>query len=170
MEEILKWLTCWTSSFFIQTVTKIPTICLLATRLYFIWLLVIEVDMPVSMLVLCPSSSSSEESSSRLTNDCWHRKHNSLLNFLSSSSCGEEQLHVLSLLLLSVLKDLLTFFREGFWKKSEPPGEKVAGFVNPREFRLHDWFSDWLIKDSHLAAGSLSSMTSTFPAFSGTIS
>lgn len=111
------------------------------------------------------SSSSSEDKSSSLICDCWHRKQRSLLCFLSNSKL---QLQVFSLLLLSVLKVLLIFLREYFEKNKDPPREEV-GF-NPLDATSDDLLSDWLIRANHFAAGSLSSMTRTFPAFKGTIS
>lgn len=167
---ILKWPTCCTNSFLIQTVTNIPTICLLATRLNFIWVVLEGVEMPVISKLLDPSSSSSEEKSSSLTVtlfDCWQGKQNSLLYFLSSSSSGV-QLHIFSLLLLSVRKLLLIFLREGFWKKSELL--KDGADLILLEDTLCDLFNDLLINVNHLPAGSLSSITSTLPAFNGTIS
>lgn len=161
MQQILKWPIYWTSSFLTQIVTKIPTICLLAIRLYFIWL-AWGMEFSKISYPLVPSSSSSEDMSSSLILDGWHRKQKSLLCFLSSSIV---QLQVFSLLPLSVLKVLLIFLREGFAKNSDPPRPAIR-----LETPLGGLFSDWLIKASHFAAGSLSSITSTFPAFKGTIS
>lgn len=161
MQQILKWPICWTSSFLTHIVTKIPTICLLAIRLYFIWL-VVGMELSKISNPLAPSSSSSEDMSPSLILDCWHRKQKSLLGFLSNS---EVQLQVFSLLPFSVLKVLLIFLREGLAKNSDPPRLVVR-----LETILCGLFSDWLIRASHFAAGSLSSTTSTFPAFRGTIS
>lgn len=155
MQQILMWLTYWTSSVLIQIVTKIPTICLLATRLYFIWLF--KISNPLG-----PSSSSSEETSTSPVFGSWRGQHKSLPCLLSSSAV---QLQDFSLLLLSDLKGLLIFLREGFAKNSDPPTLLVRFGTN-----LDGLFSDWFTKASHFAAGSLSSMTSTFPAFKGTIS
>lgn len=165
---ILKWLTCGTSSFLIQIVTKMPTICLLAMRPYFISLLLsgMAISEISKTLGSSSSSSSSEEIPSSLTCDGWHRNQKSLLRFLSSS--GGVQLQLFSFLLLTVPKVLLMLLREGFGKKSEPP-RLVVGFT-PLVEPFDGLFNDWLIKASHLAAGSLSSMTKTFPAFRGTIS
>lgn len=156
MQQILKWLTYWISSVLIQIVTKIPTICLLATRLYFIWFRLEKELLKVS------SSSSSEEKSTSLKFGCCSGQQKSLLCLLSSSAV---QLHDFNLLLLSVLKVLLIFLREGFAKKSDPLPVVVRFRVT-----FDGLFKDWLTKDSHFAAGSLSSITSTFPAFKGTIS
>lgn len=137
MQEILKWLTCCTSSFLTHTVTKIPTICLLAIRLYFIWSLLDGMDISPMSNPLDTSSSSSKENSSSLICDCWFRKQKSLLCFLSNSGV---QLQVFSLLPLSTLKVLLTFLREGFEKNKEPARE--AEGLNPLEAKSDDLFSD----------------------------
>jgi hypothetical protein len=49
-----------------------------------------------------------------------------------------EQLQVFSLRRLSVLKDLQTFLREGFWKRSE----LQRGDFDLLEATLYDLFSD----------------------------
>ena len=156
MQEILKWLTCWTSSVLTQTVRKIPTICLQAIRLYFIWLVLEANSKPLG------TSSSSEGYSSSLVFNCWPGRQKSLLSFLFNSGM---QLQLFNLLPLSVMNIWLNFLREGFMK---PPRETV-GF-NPLCATSDDLFSAWLTFNSHFAAGSLSSTTSTFPAFKGTIS
>lgn len=163
MHDILKWPTCCMSSVRIHTQANIPTICLLATRLYFLCLLMAKVD--ISRLLGSSSSSSSEEMSSSLTLDGWHLKQKSLLFFLSNSM---GQLQAFNLRPFSTRKILLILFKEGLGKKSEPLRDAV-GF-HPRYDMLVGLFRDWSIRDSHFAAGSLSSITSTFPAFSGTIS
>lgn len=125
-------------------------------------------------------SSSSEERSSSFLGASWQRKHESLLFFLPNS---EGQLHDFSLLFFSVLYFLLYFLREVFWKKSEllVGEEDLKLFNDPgllyeveaARFRFSAadcLFNDLLTKDSHFAAGSLSSLTRTFPAFNGTIS
>ena len=159
VQHILKWPTYWTSSFLIQTLTKIPTICLLATRLYFIWLVAKATEIGIF------SSSSSVEESSGFKFDSWQRKQKSLAAFLSIS---RTQLQLFSFFPFSFLNVFLIFFKEGFWKNNEPPNDAV-GF-SPLEVISEGPLSEWLIKASHFAAGSLSSNTSTFPAFKGTIS
>lgn len=159
VQHILKWPTYWTSSLLIQTLTKIPTICLHATRLYFIWLVANATG------IVKFSSSSSVEESSELKFDSWQRKQKSLPAFLSIS---RTQLQLLSLFPFSFLKVFLIFFKEGFCDNNGPPKDAV-GF-SPLEAKSEEPLSDWLIKASHFAAGSLSSNTSTFPAFKGTIS
>lgn len=166
--DILKWLTCGTSSCLIQIVTKMPTICLLAIKPYFVSLLLsgMEISEISKMLGSSSSSSSSEEIPLWLTFDGWHRNQKSLLRFLSSSS--GVQLQLFSFLLLTVLKVLLMLLREGFGKNFDPP--RLVLDFGPLEQPFVGLFNDWLIKESHLAAGSLSSITRTFPAFRGTIS
>lgn len=161
VQHILKWPTYWTSSFFIQTLTKIPTICLLATRLYFIWLVAKATE--IGKL----SSSSSVDESSEFRFDSWQRKQKSLAALFLSIS--RTQLQLFSLFPFIFLKVFLIFFREGFWKNNDPPNDAV-GFNPFLEAKSEGPLSDWLIKASHFAAGSLSSNTSTFPAFKGTIS
>lgn len=90
--------------------------------------------------------------------------------------------------LLSALKFLLRTFRDGFWKKLRPLGDFtsfvllllllllvcvfVAGNESEDEYMesFCGLFSAWFIRASHFTAGSLSSITRTFPALSGTIS
>jgi len=159
VQHTLRWPTYWTSSLFIQTLTKIPTICLHVTRLYFIWLVAKATGIGKF------SSSSSVEESSELKFDSWQRKQKSLAAFLSIS---RTQLQLFSLFPFIFLKVFLIFFREGFWKNSGPPKDAVC--FSPFKAKSEGPLSDWLIKASHFAAGSLSSNTSTFPAFKGTIS
>ena len=180
IQDVFKWQICWTNSLFTQIVRKIPTICLLTIKLYF-WSFAEEFKISENTTPLGPSSSSDDKSSS-LTLLCWHRKQESRVYLLSSS---EAQLQVLSRFLLSVLNCLLTVLSEYLGKKSEPLEVLVsfACFVPPNGFafikdvaflRVWKWLlfllRDWFIRVSHLAAGSLSSITSTFPAFNGTIS
>lgn len=160
VRHILKCPTYWISSFFIHTLTKIPTIFLQVTRLYFIWLVARATE--IGKL----SSSSSVEESSKLKFDSWHRKQKSLAAFLSISST---QLQLFSLFPFNFLKVFLIFFREGLGKSNDPPKDAV-GFSPLFEAKCEGPLRDSLIKASHFAAGSLSSNTSTFPAFKGTIS
>lgn len=92
-------------------------------------------------------------------------------------------MHVFSFLPISILKLLLIVLREGRWKEIGPPKtlesleawqeevdkSEVAELLVSSDVE-EDLFKDSWISRSHLAAGSWSSMTKTFPAFRGTIS
>lgn len=85
--------------------------------------------------------------------------------------------------LLFALKLFLRAFREGFWKMLRLPGDLdslVVLLLQPwfdeseeectLEHAIWGLFSAWFMRASHFAAGSLSSITRTFPALRGTIS
>lgn len=162
MEETLRWPIYGINSFRAQTERKRPTICLLEMRLYSArpW-------QPVD-------PGTTEKSSSKLLlYRCWKGLSCIRLGlYLSGTSVTEskQQLQVLTRL-LSTLRFLLTTFRFGFWKKFD--FASLDDFALGLESQEESWFcrfSAWFIKASHLAAGSLSSITNTFPAFKGTIS
>lgn len=86
----------------------------------------------------------------------------------------EWQLHALRRL-LSPLRFRLSSLRDGLWKKRDFESLELLLCLEllPESDEESWWlglFSAWFMRASHFAAGSLSSITSTFPALKGTIS